>query len=113
MTRDELRIVEMWLRSEEYIKTIEYKEGFEEVTEPGWKAREEAIEILLNFINEKRRILEPCKICGGQPKIYENSNNHLSYSVACKNHDCPLFVIRTRDWDTEQEAIDEWNRAME
>lgn len=62
--------------------------------------------------------LKPCPICGGsvsikkiEPRLYRPARNH-PFSVVC--YECDLYFGYDEDYggrfDTEGEAIREWNR---
>ena len=65
--------------------------------------------------------LKPCPFCGGKAERKESykitGSGKLSklipqYYIKCGNKDCGLFVA-TCNRDTEEEAIEIWNRRAE
>ena len=56
-------------------------------------------------------ILKPCPWCGRAPILkHEKVGGDNFWSVECKNNDeCPVNLV-TRDFDSEEEAIETWNK---
>ena len=48
---------------------------------------------------------KPCPFCGGESKLFETG--YSSWIVACTNCCC-----RTHDEDTEESAVEIWNRRV-
>lgn len=63
------------------------------------------------------RELKPCPFCGGNAKLIETykyvglSKPIPRYFVRCDNDDCNVYVA-TCNSDTEEEAIEAWNRRV-
>ena len=60
--------------------------------------------------------LKKCPFCGGKAKIVQSRRwpKHLDYaimafSVVCTNMDCIIYNADNQYYETELEAITEWN----
>lgn len=54
--------------------------------------------------------LKPCPFCGRIGKIH--SFNDSQYRVECTNSFCQASYMIGMDFDTEDEAIEAWNRRI-
>ena len=53
--------------------------------------------------------LKPCPFCGSKAEI-EHKRNLLTWIVQCSNQSCPASYMIGADYETEEQAIDAWNR---
>lgn len=53
--------------------------------------------------------LKPCPFCGC-PGVINYKNNLRTWIVECVNSSCPASYMLGMDFDTEEEAINAWNR---
>lgn len=61
-------------------------------------------------------VLKPCPFCGGQAeveRIFANSTQ-VRYMVCCLNYNSDCLIQPETPWlESEEEAIEEWNRRAE
>ena len=53
--------------------------------------------------------LKPCPFCGGEANV--SWNTHFGWVPWCDNGDC-ILNENTMGYETEQEAVDAWNRRV-
>ena len=53
--------------------------------------------------------MKPCPFCGSEATI-EHKNVLETWIVECSNTNCPASYMIGNDYDTEEEAIEAWNR---
>ena len=56
--------------------------------------------------------LKPCPFCGGKADI-EHKRNLLTWIVQCSNNSCQASYMIGADFETEEAAIEAWNRRAE
>lgn len=58
--------------------------------------------------------LRECPFCGQIPEIFgrEYSDGRSAFHVACNNLECDVDC-RTMAFDTEEDAIEKWNRRAD
>ena len=52
--------------------------------------------------------IKPCPWCG-EEAILKQTKSKLYY-ITCDNYDCSIYPMMYEKFDTEQEAIEAWNK---
>lgn len=55
--------------------------------------------------------LKRCPFCGGEGML-EQKNGLGTWIVQCSNNQCPASYMIGWDYDTEDEAVEAWNRRV-
>lgn len=58
--------------------------------------------------------LKPCPFCGGKASVVKRSCLRINYVGYFVQHLCDMAIepIETSDFETEQQAIETWNRRI-
>lgn len=56
--------------------------------------------------------LKPCPFCGNKGEI-EHKRNLFTWIVQCSNNSCPASYMIGMDYDTKEEAVENWNRRVD
>lgn len=56
--------------------------------------------------------IKRCPFCGSAGKVDWDGARDV-YVVECSNSSCPASYMLGADYDTEEEAIERWNRRVE
>lgn len=56
--------------------------------------------------------LKPCPFCGSKAELHKRDVLDTSYIVECSNGTCPASYMLGWDYETEEEAIEAWNRRV-
>lgn len=58
--------------------------------------------------------LKPCPFCGGKPYFYQiysrGKGSKQVWKVMCEHVDCCAIL---NEWDTQEEAVNAWNKRTE
>ena len=85
----------------------ENEKKYAEIFKVDFNADDVQVEIH-DFLLEKEEVLKPCPFCGGKAMIFRECNH---FRVLCDG-ECSVNPV-TYGFDTEEEAIEKWNKRGE
>lgn len=57
--------------------------------------------------------VKPCPFCGGEPRLLcEYVVTVFRFAVTCKDFQCCGFNVKRPYWESEEKAIERWNRRV-
>lgn len=56
--------------------------------------------------------LKPCPFCGSKAEI-EHKRKLMTWIVQCSNYSCPASYMIGNDFETEEQAVEMWNRRAD
>ena len=61
---------------------------------------------------EEMEKLKPCPFCGSKAVLRKKANLE-TYIVECTNGFCPASYMIGNDYETEEEAVEVWNKRID